>query len=183
MRVVECPNIWEGLVSRDQKNYKGIFLAGGITGCPDWQQEFIRMSSDSLNRSIDQGRWDYVSLINPRRKNFPIGDPSASQQQITWERAHIDVADILLFWFPKETLCPITLFEYGAAIFEDWAVRNAEVANGWEPQTIIVGTHPDYERRTDIVIQTGLLDAKTVVHTSLDIMWKEVQRAIEPPPY
>jgi hypothetical protein len=33
-----------------------VFLAGGITGCPDWQAELVRMLADVP-----------VALLNPRR--------------------------------------------------------------------------------------------------------------------
>lgn len=49
-----------------------VFLAGGITNCPQWQQEVI----DRL-----QGYEIECTILNPRRANFPIGDPSAAREQ------------------------------------------------------------------------------------------------------
>lgn len=43
-----------------------VFLAGGITDCPDWQDEATRLFAD-----MD------VAVLNPRRENFPIHDPNA----------------------------------------------------------------------------------------------------------
>jgi len=108
-----------------------IFLAGGITGCPNWQQEVVESLADT--------NW---ALLNPRRKYFPIGDPRASQAQIEWEFRHLRIANAILFWFPKETLCPIVLYELGA-----WSMTQ---------KPIFVGVHPEYKRRADVEIQTGL---------------------------
>lgn len=55
----------------------GVFLAGGITGCPDWQAAVVRMVGDAN-----------VVLLNPRRENFPMDDPKASLDQILWEHDH-----------------------------------------------------------------------------------------------
>jgi hypothetical protein len=112
-------------------NMTVIFMAGGITGCPDWQQEM----RDLLNET------DLV-LLNPRRADFPIGDSNAAKEQITWEYDHLRLADAILFWFPREALCPIVLYELGA-----WAMTE---------KPLFVGVHPDYERRRDIEIQLGL---------------------------
>lgn len=108
-----------------------IFLAGGITNCPDWQQTMRELL----------GGTDLV-LLNPRRENFPIGDPGAAEEQITWEFQHLRKASAILFWFPCETICPIVLYELGA-----WSMTS---------KPIFVGTHPEYQRRQDVEIQTGL---------------------------
>lgn len=53
------------------------FLAGGITGCKDWQKQVI----DYLENQPDT---DNLVIFNPRRENFPINDPSAAEEQIKW---------------------------------------------------------------------------------------------------
>ena len=65
---------------------KSVFLAGGITGCPEWQKEMIEMLSDR----------DYV-LFNPRRDDFPMDDPYQIAGQITWEFSAMRVAKAILF--------------------------------------------------------------------------------------
>ncbi len=107
-----------------------IFLAGGITGCPDWQIAIRTMLRD-------------VHTFNPRRKDFPIGDPNAALEQIKWEHDYLRLADAILFWFPCETLCPIVLYELGA-----WSMTK---------KPIFVGVHPDYKRIQDVKIQTKLV--------------------------
>src|SRR5262249_4508831 len=79
---------------------------------------------------------------------FPIDDASAALEQIRWEYRHLRKADAVLFWFPCETLCPISLYELGA-----WSVYCDQT--GLRP--LFVGVHPQYRRRPDIEIQTGLV--------------------------
>lgn len=110
---------------------KSIFLAGGITNCPEWQKEMVGLLSET----------DLV-LLNPRRENFPIHDPSAALEQITWEYDHLRIANAILFWFPCETLCPIVLYELGA-----WSMTD---------KPLFIGVHPQYKRRQDVEVQTGL---------------------------
>lgn len=109
-----------------------VFMAGGITNCPDWQQEMKELLKDSG-----------VTLLNPRRKDFPIGDPNAASEQIKWEYDMLRAADAIMFWFPKETICPIVLYELGA-----WSATRKPIA---------VGVHPEYQRKQDVEIQTGLV--------------------------
>lgn len=54
--------------SIETNNNPSIFLAGGITNCPNWQQEAISYLS-KLN----------LTIYNPRRENFPINDPNVSE--------------------------------------------------------------------------------------------------------
>lgn len=108
-----------------------IFMAGGITNCPDWQQEMRGLLASTE-----------FTLLNPRRANFPMDDPNASQEQIVWEYKQLDAANEIMFWFPKETLCPIVLFELGK-----WLVSKKK---------IFVGMDPEYKRRQDVEIQTRL---------------------------
>ena len=132
MKYIESPQIYNG-------RKKSLFLAGGITNCPDWQELMRKALKDT----------DIV-LLNPRRYNFPIDDPNAAQTQIRWEYNHLREASMILFWFPKETLCPIVLYELGA-----WSMTDKK---------IFVGVHPEYERKQDVEIQTRLVrrEVKTV---------------------
>jgi hypothetical protein len=106
-------------------------MAGGITGCPNWQHEMTVLLDGCSG-----------VLLNPRRDHFPIHDPSAAEAQIRWEHDHLRRADAILFWFPAETLCPIVLYELGA-----WSMTS---------KPLFVGTHPDYQRGQDVAIQTML---------------------------
>src|SRR3954464_2254024 len=96
MRYIEAPAEWDGYGP-------SVFLAGGITDCPDWQTEMVELLADTE-----------LNVLNPRRANFPIKDPGAAEAQISWEHRYLRRAGMISFWFPKETLCPIVLYELGA---------------------------------------------------------------------
>jgi hypothetical protein len=66
MIYIECPENYN--VAKDELS---LFIAGGITGCEDWQEQFVRMLKD-----------DKIVLLNPRRKSFPENVPNISEQQI-----------------------------------------------------------------------------------------------------
>ena len=52
-----------------------VFLAGGIQKCPMWQERVIKhFTSIEMKSNID------IYLMNPRRPNFPINDPSAAEK-------------------------------------------------------------------------------------------------------
>ena len=135
----------------DDTNRPALFLAGGITGCDDWQ----RRVADELSETG-------IVILNPRRRNFPIDDPSAAEAQIRWEFRHLRRATARLFWFPPQTLCPIALYELGA-----WAAR---------PGTLFVGTDPAYARRTDVILQLRLARPEVVVTDSMDALVRQVRQ-------
>jgi hypothetical protein len=128
---------------------RGIFIAGGISGCPEWQNEAVsKILTETIHFSIKP------LLFNPRRRNFSMDDPTVSIDQIVWENYYLRTSDAILFWFPKETLCPITLFELGA-----WSSSR---------KPLFVGTDVEYKRRHDVVIQMGLARPEVVIRLSLD---------------
>jgi hypothetical protein len=86
--------------------------------------------------------------------SFPIDDPTAAEAQIIWEYEQLRKADIILFWFPRETLRPIALYELGA-----WSMTTTP---------LVVGTHPSYVRRQDVVTQTQLVRPDVQVVSTLD---------------
>lgn len=124
-----------------------VFLAGGITDCPDWQSEVIPKLMDLP-----------IEIFNPRRSEWSptISNADESVIQIKWEWQYLALADVILFWFPQETVCPITLLEYGKFL----------VSIPMKP--LFVGTHPNYQRRMDIEIQTKLERSLQLVHNDLD---------------
>ena len=127
MRYIEAPSKLQLLGTKPK-----VFLAGGIPNCPDWQREMVALLANTE-----------LALLNPRRKDFPIGDPDAALEQIRWEHQALRLADAILFWFPCETICPIVLYELGA-----WSMTD---------KPIFVGVHPEYQRIQDVEIQTGLV--------------------------
>lgn len=127
-----------------------LFLGGGISNCPDWQQEIITYLADTPGIAL-----------NPRRSGEFT--ENIADEQITWEYHALRTASTVLFWFPKETLCPITLLELG--VFTQ------------RPQTrLVVGTHPDYGRRFDVIKQLELARPEVVVQSSIQDLAQEYLR-------
>lgn len=119
-----------------------LFLAGGISGCPDWQSEAVSML-----------RHTPYTVLNPRRKTFPAGDRAAVAEQIAWEYAGLKMAAVIAFWFPHNEVQPIALFELGSA-----------VASG---KLISVGAHPTYSRRIDLELQLAAAKVRGTIYDSL----------------
>lgn len=149
MRYVEAPNALPKIDDSDVI----VFLAGGISNCPDWQSEAVALLEQS-------GIADRLVLVNPRRKEYIEGLTAASEQ-IVWEHFMLRASHIILFWFPCETVCPITLYELGA-----WSTTD---------KPIVIGTHPNYSRRFDVVTQTSLVRPKLSIYSDLrDVVYGTV---------
>lgn len=155
--IIESPN--EVYSLKNNENVK-LFLAGGITNCPDWQTVMIEKLKDIPN----------LTIYNPRRKDFPINDPNASEAQITWEYNHLKDADIVLFWFSRGSLNPIVLYELGM-----WGCsRN---------RPFIVGVDPQYERKQDVIIQTQLALPDLEICESFEEMEDQIYQILDPNNY
>ncbi len=127
-------------------------MAGGISGCPDWQREICTLLSETS-----------IVFLNPRRSHFSLEDASSAPAQIEWEFRHLRIASAILFWFPAESLCPIALYELGA-----WSMTE---------KSLFVGVDPDYARRSDIEIQTRLVRGETRIATSLAELAQQIVRS------
>jgi hypothetical protein len=113
-----------------------VFLAGGITGCPEWQAELIHRLTGTVDNS--------TVILNPRRPNFDMANSSwLTNEQIEWEYDYLKLADHKLFWFPKESICPIALFELGKEL-------------GRGGINMLIGCDPEYSRIVDIQLQCKL---------------------------
>jgi hypothetical protein len=149
--VIEAPN---ETYSYDKN--KQLFLAGGIQKCPQWQKEMIDLLKDVKN----------LSIYNPRRENFPIDDPDAAEEQITWEYNHLKNADMISFWFSKGSLNPIVLLELGK-----WGLSSEK--------PIFIGIDEGYEREQDVVIQTKLARPDIEIVYSLKGLVKQITEYVE----
>jgi hypothetical protein len=119
-----------------------LFLAGDISGCPDWQNEIMeRLFNDSEDKTHDY--LCNVIVFNPRREHFPIHIKEESERQIVWEFNRLKEADIIAFWFSRGSLNPISLYELGK-----WGNSSNK--------SIIVGIDDEYERKFDVEVQTRL---------------------------
>lgn len=137
MTYVEAPN------AGPAGSTPSIFLAGGITGCKNWQSDVVNDLSDIED----------LVIYNPRRENFPIHDPNAAAAQIKWEFDYLRKASMISFWFCKETMCPIVLYELGF--------------HNNSPKPLVVGMDPEYQRRQDVEIQTKLVRPEIKIVYSL----------------
>ena len=144
MKVITAPNHYRS----DQEI--SLFLGGGITNCPNWQNDIIESLSDA----------DYV-LYNPRRENFDISNPEESDIQIEWEYQYLSYSTAIMFWFPEETLCPITLYELG---------KYTSTC-----RYVFVGCHPNYARKFDVVKQLSLSRPDINVVFSLDDLENQIK--------
>ncbi len=146
MKYIECPEIY-----KPGKNEKSLFFAGGITGCRDWQSTLVKLLY-----------YEKITLLNPRRKHFPDGDKNElTRAQTTWEYEHFKKATAISFWFPKEALCPITLFELGKQSMQN--------------KFIFVGVDPKYKRRADIEIQMQLAKPEIKLVYSLNNLAQQIK--------
>jgi hypothetical protein len=108
-----------------------IFLAGSITGAWNWQEK-------AAEKLIEK-YW----IFNPRRSDYGICDETKLREQIAWEYHALRAVNRILFYFSHETVAPITLFEFGAALER-------------EEQRLTICCHPDYPRKRDVEIQTRM---------------------------
>ena len=151
MRYVEAPDTGENLPPGFS-----VFLAGGISGCPDWQKELV----DKL-RDTD------LIIYNPRQAHFPMGDKEAGLRQIKWEAHYLEKPSCIIFWFPMETICPIVLFELGS-----WSMTE---------KPIFVGCHPDYSRRFDVETQLVIRRPDVKVVYDLKCLADQLSAHVEEP--
>jgi nucleoside 2-deoxyribosyltransferase-like protein len=141
VRYVEAPHDYVP----DDAAPPSVFLAGGITGTVDWQDDVVRALADR----------DCV-VFNPRRFQYLLNDPDAEREQVGWECRYRKAADIMLFWFPASvTMQPIALLELGAAL----AQRRG-------PDRLVVGADVGYPRQRDVVLQCEF-DGPIRVHDTL----------------
>jgi len=150
--IVEAPNELYS-IQNEVENVK-IFMAGGITNCPNWQREFI---------SCFEG-YDYVTLFNPRRYDFNITDSNISEKQIVWEHRHLEEADIIIYWFSRGSLNPIVLYELGKYI-----------SSG---KHIFIGIDDEYERKFDVETQAKLMNYNLEFFASVENLAEAVKEII-----
>ena len=86
-----------------------IFLGGSIDmgSAPDWQKDMIEALKD-----------DDVVILNPRRPDWnpawkPQADDPHFRQQVEWELAALDSADVIVIYLAPGSKSPISLLEMG----------------------------------------------------------------------
>jgi len=142
-RYIEAIEEWLG-------HEPSIFLAGGITGTFNWQPHISGRILKETN----------LTVINPRRSEWPGNETDAAKIQIDWGARYLAKAHAVLFWFPKETVCPIALFELGLTMERE--------------QDIFVGHHPEYEKAFDLQEQMRIYRNNVDIVTDLDDLAQQV---------
>jgi len=119
-----------------------VFLAGGITNCPLWQEDAIHRLAGERG-----------TLFNPRRENFPINDPNAAPAQIEWEFRRLNQADIFTIWFSNSpTDQPICFYELGRHL----ALSQMTRTEFGDHRPCVVGCERGWKRIIDVIEQTRL---------------------------
>lgn len=143
-RYYEAPHYY-----RPEPGTQAVFLAGGITNCPRWHDR----AADAIRTAAPD-----TVILNPNRAQFPIHDPAAGWEQVSWEQHHLRIADLTLFWFPAcdptLTTQPIAMFELGQALGEDRA--------------LVVGADQGYPRERDVRMLTRINAPHRLVRSALD---------------
>lgn len=157
MKVITAPEIYV-----KQPGDVFVFLAGGITKCPDWQSEVIKNLGNSFINKFDRN--DHLIVFNPRRKDFDITDPDASIKQIEWEFNALENCDIFsMFFCESESVQPICMYELGRNI----ARIQMRFPKNWDDRLVIT-TEKDYSRRNDVEVQCRLAIGYDLIGTYAD---------------
>ncbi|MFB7896152.1 nucleoside 2-deoxyribosyltransferase domain-containing protein [Streptomyces xiamenensis] len=143
---VEAPNYYRP----QPADPPAVFLAGGITGVERWHDRAVM----ALERSGVP-----VVILNPNRVRFPISDPSAAWEQVSWEQHHLHLSRTLtLLWFPacdaSVTTQPIAMYELGQALGEG--------------RPLVVGADPGYPREPDVHMLCQLARPGMAVYSDLE---------------
>ena len=109
MKVYKAPESWK----EESPDSKLIFLAGSIEEgkAEDWQTKvtkFFEKIKDNEN----------LVVLNPRRDDWSASweqsiDNPQFNEQVSWELAAQENADLIVMYFDKKTKSPITLLELG----------------------------------------------------------------------
>jgi len=156
MNIITAPH---DLYDLETAHAPSLFLAGGITNCPMWQDEMI----EALR---GQSVCNDLTIYNPRRQDFDITNPKATEEQICWEFAKLRDADVVSFWFAPGSVNPIVFYELGM-----WGN-----ARGGRP--MCVGCDPAFTRTQDVVMQTRLARPEISVQSSLEALVDQVVAAV-----
>ena len=152
MKVYTAPEIYQ----HEYLQFR-VFLAGGITNCPDWQKMVI----DELSKYDDT---DLLVIFNPRRDSFDATDKSASRKQIEWEFEHQGRSDFNTMFFcdgPSDQ--PICMYELGKFI-EEMDLYSMYINSN----DLLITCMSGYKRLEDVLIQTEIATYDAIKPTVFD---------------
>lgn len=144
-RYYEAPNYWDPAPG----DPPGVFLAGGISDCPRWHDHAVHVLRESGVPMV---------VLNPNRRDFPIGNPDEGWAQVQWEQHHLHLPGVItMMWFPEPlepgVVQPIAQFEFGQAI--------------GGKRRLVVGAGPGYPRQRDVHWMMRYNRPDLLVHDSL----------------
>ncbi|WGH49848.1 hypothetical protein [Alishewanella phage vB_AspM_Slickus01] len=137
-----------------------VFLAGAIDmGIAEpWQERLVAHFNVNYN-----GR--PVTLLNPRRDDWDASWTQSKSnakfsEQVNWELDGIlSHADVVFFYFPRDSKAPISLLELGLALAEKLK--------------IVVLCHPDFYRRGNVEITCNYYNVPVYLN------WQDAITALE----
>ena len=136
-----------------------MFIAGGITNCENWQNDLIlRLKQET---KLNESKKINLVILNPRCEEMPDHNT-----QVKWEFKKLKKSDIISFWFSEGSVNPITLFEYGSHFKS-------------KKKKIVVGCHPNYEKRNSVIVQTELERPKLKVQENFEDFYTELLKTIK----
>lgn len=118
-------------------HYVSVFLAGGIT---NWR---------TYVKSRAEGSYENIAVIDPNDPHYDVELTTA------WEFEAMHYADVVMFWFPKESANVVTMFELG------WVCRD-------HLNKIVVGCDPEFKYYKNIVEELKQLRPDITVLTTLE---------------
>ena len=121
-------------------------MAGGISGCWNWQDALYQAVANRLDRLLPVG-WELdnkpFTIASPRRAHGLEKDGNAAAEQIAWEYAAMSRTALTSYYFTRDTVQPITLLELGKHLAKPWGNH-------------ITACEIGYERAFDVYTQTTL---------------------------
>lgn len=148
----------EAINNEKIKNPVSVFLAGGISGCEDWQEKVTDLLRDC----------EELTVVNPRRKDFDVSKMGETVKQIKWEYKRLREVDIILFWFTDDTVQPITLYELGSTLQRIYGKQDDDRLPVDEQQVVFIGCDPEYMRKFDVKIQAKLIGYGRTIFPTLE---------------
>lgn len=122
-----------------------LFLAGGITGCWNWQKPLAALVSHYLSVAtpltwlVDNRNF---TIAIPRRESDFSHDGSEAVSQICWEHRALSRSVNKSYYFTRDAMQPISLLELGK-----------HLAN---PVNLFIAIEYGYTRYLDVRVQTDL---------------------------
>ena len=138
-----------------------LFLAGGITGCWNWQKPLAALISHYLSVAtpltwlIDNRNF---TIAIPRREVGLSVEGAAAVAQIEWEHEALARAFTKSYYFTRDAVQPIVLLELGKHLAS--------------PVNMFIAIENGYQRKTDVLVQSDLaIRYANVLSTHELLLW------------